>query len=80
MHPWTGHEKHNAYNMTTTLTTWGQRGTLTYIKADYTYRTIEGWFHLNGNTVVRRVVGGRNFCNLCETNQVFSFIPYEAKN
>lgn len=63
---------------TTTLTTFEQRATLTYMKLDYTYKTIEGWFYLNGDTVVMRKIGGRNRFNFCNTNQVLDFQLHEG--
>jgi hypothetical protein len=69
-------------NMTTTtaLTNAQQRGTLCYMKSDYTYKTVEGWFFINDNyTVVMRKIGGRNRFSICTTYQVYDFVPTEAK-
>jgi hypothetical protein len=70
-------------NMTTTtaLTNAQQRGTLCYMKSDYTYKTVEGWFFINDNyTVVMRKIGGRNRFSVCTTYQVLDFVPTEEKN
>lgn len=60
-------------NTTSTLTTFEQRGTLVYMKPDYTYKTVDGWFYLNGNTVVRRKAGGRNHSACCSAASVYEF-------
>ena len=59
--------------MTTTLTNHAQRGTLTYIKPDYTFKTVDGWFYLNGSTVIMRKVRGRNNFCFCEMQKVYDF-------
>lgn len=65
-------------NKITSLTPFGeQRGTLTYIQPDYTFRTVEGWFYLNGGTVVMRKIRGRNHFNLCAEAVVHDFIAYD---
>lgn len=56
-----------------TITHFEQRGTLTYMKPDFTFRTIDGWFYLNGSTVVMRKVRGRNHFNLCSEESVYQF-------
>ena len=67
-------------NTKTGLTNAEQRGTLCYMKSDYTYKTVEGWFFINDNyTVVMRKIGGRNRFSLCTTHQVYYFVPTEAK-
>jgi hypothetical protein len=55
-----------------------QRGTLTYMKPDFSFRTVEGWFYLNGGTVVMRKIRGRNHFNLCAESAVHDFIKYDA--
>jgi hypothetical protein len=65
--------------MNTPITTTAQRGTLTYIKGDYTYKTIEGWFHHHGTTIVMRKIGGRNQFNFITTSQVLDFQPHQRK-
>lgn len=52
------------------------RGTLTYIKGDYTHKTVEGWFNLHGNTVVMRKIRGRNRYAFITVNQVLDFVPF----
>jgi hypothetical protein len=66
-------------NTSHTLTNHAQRGTLTYMKPDYSFRTIEGWFYLNGSTVVMRKIGGRNESALCEESTVHDFELYDAE-
>lgn len=61
------------------LTHFAQRGTLTYMKPDYYFETIEGWFYLNGRTVVMRKIGGRNHFNLCDEAVVHDFELYDAE-
>jgi hypothetical protein len=63
---------------TTPLAYFEQRGTLTYMKPDYTFKTIEGWFYLNGNTVVMRKIRGRNYSQLCAENVVYQFIKSDG--
>ena len=48
--------------MTTThqLTDHEQRGTLTYLTHDYSWKSVEGWFCLNRQGVIMRKIGGRN--------------------
>jgi hypothetical protein len=62
-----------------TLTFHAQRGTLTYMQPDYYFRTVEGWFYLNGRTVVMRKIGGRNHFNLCAESVVHDFQPYDPE-
>jgi len=64
---------------TSTLTYFEQRGTLTYMKHDYTFTTVEGWFYLNGHTVVMRKLRGRNHFQLCNEEVVYDFTPYDAE-
>ena len=70
----------NTNNNITSLTPYGeQRGTLTYMKPDYSFRTVDGWFYLNGGTVVMRKIRGRNHFNLCAESVVHDFQPYDAE-
>jgi hypothetical protein len=62
---------------TSMITNYSQRGTLTYMKPDYTYRTVDGWFYMNGNTVVMRKIRGRNHFALCSESVVYDFKPYQ---
>ena len=67
-------------NTKTGITNFEQRGTLTYIKSDYTYKSVQGWFFTNDNkTVVMRKIGGRNRFSVCTTDQVYIFISMEIK-
>jgi len=67
-------------NNITSLTPYGeQRGTLTYMKPDYSFRTVDGWFYLNGGTVVMRKIRGRNHFNLCAESVVHDFQQYDAE-
>ena len=63
----------------TTLTYFAQRGTLTYQNHDFTFTTIEGWFHLQGDTVVMRKIRGRNQFSLCREELVHDFMPYDKE-
>lgn len=68
--------------LTATTPTDAQRGTLTYMKPDHSYKTVEGWFYLNGGGVIMRKIGGRNHFNLCAAVDVYDFVafdPHEAK-
>jgi hypothetical protein len=56
-----------------------QRGTLTYMKPDFSFRTVDGWFYLNGGTVIMRKIRGRNHFNLCAEAVVHDFIKYDAE-
>lgn len=60
-------------NTSTQLFNHEQRGVLTYMKPDYTFRTVEGWFYLNGRTVVMRKIRGRNHFQLCDEQVVHDF-------
>jgi hypothetical protein len=60
-------------NTSTQLFNHEQRGVLTYMQPDYTFRTVEGWFYLNGRTVVMRKIGGRNHFQLCDEQVVHDF-------
>ena len=64
---------------TNTLTHFEQRGTLTYMKPDFYFTTVEGWFYLNNGTVVMRKIRGRNHFNLCAESVVNDFQPYDAE-
>ena len=61
------------------LTTYEQRGTLTYIKSDYTPKIIEGWFYHHGDTVVMRKIGGRNRFQFITVSQIIDFEPHQPK-
>jgi hypothetical protein len=61
------------------LTYYWQRGSLTYMKSDYTYRTVEGWFYVDKNTVIARKKGGRNIFSLCSFDVVFDFKLHEKE-
>ena len=63
-------------NIDPTLTSFAKRGTLTYIKPNYEFETVEGWFYLRGQTVVRRKIRGRNEYQFCNASLVHSFVPY----
>jgi len=69
----TNTNKGNKTMNTTSLTYFEQRGTLTYMKPDYSFRTIEGWFFINGNTVAMRKIRGRNQFQLCSADAVHDF-------
>ena len=56
-----------------------QRGTLTYIKGDYTYKVIEGWFYRQGITINMRKIGGRNWYQFITAGQVIDFEPHQPK-
>ena len=56
-----------------------QRGTITYMKPDYSFRTVDGWFSLEGLTVVIRKIGGRNRSAFCALETVHDFQPYDAE-
>lgn len=60
---------------TTPLTTFAQRGTLTHMKPDYTYKIVTGWFYLQGHTVVMRKNKGRNEVAYCDIENVYEFVP-----
>lgn len=66
-------------NTSNTLTNHAQRGTLTYQNPDFTFTITEGWFHLQGNTVVMRKIRGRNQFQLCNITSVDEFTPYDAE-
>ena len=66
----------NHHNHTAPLFKHEQRGTLTYIKDGYTFRTVEGWFYLNGGTVIMRKIRGRNQFALCAESVVYDFKPH----
>lgn len=63
--------------MTNRLTHFEQRATLTYMKPDFSYKTVEGWFYLNGNTVVMRKLRGRNRFNFCNASDVLVFTLHQ---
>lgn len=62
-------------NTSNTLTYFEQRGTLIYMKPDFSFKTIDGWFYLNGATVVMRKIRGRNRFQLCSETDVHNFKP-----
>ena len=65
---------------TTSLTNYEQRGTLTYVKPDgVNLKDSEGWFYIQGSTVVKRKIGGRNLFAFCSVKSVYDFIPHEAR-
>ncbi len=66
-------------NTSNTLTNFAQRGTLTYMKPDYSFRTIDGWFYLINGSVAMRKIGGRNHSMLCQESVVHDFTPYDAE-
>lgn len=55
-----------------------QKGVIVYWKPDYTYATVEGWFSLSGQTVVRRKLRGRNSYAVCSLESVYSFEKNEG--
>lgn len=60
------------------LTEFEQRGYLTYVMPDHTYRTEAGWYKLQTSqyghvVVVRRKIGGRNWSMDCLVSIVESF-------
>jgi hypothetical protein len=61
------------------LTPTAKRGTLIYMTSNYDWKKVEGWFHLHGNTVVRRKIGGRNTYALCGSEMVMDFITYKEE-
>lgn len=75
---------------TTTLTQTPQRGTLTYMKPDYSFDTIEGWFHVEPHTitegefivqthtVIMRKIHGRNTFQFCSLGVVYDFTTTEV--
>ena len=66
-------------NASTSLTAFEQRGTLAYTNRDFTYNEVEGWFYLQGNTVVMRRLRGRNRFALCRVALVLDFTPHTTK-
>jgi hypothetical protein len=66
--------------MGTELTYYEQRGKLTYMKPDgLQFRDSEGWFHVEGSTVVKRKIRGRNRFAFCSVASVYDFIPYKKE-
>lgn len=56
------------------ITQYEQRGTLIhFVPTTYQFKIVTGWFHVQGNTVVRRKIGGRNTYNFCQLENVDSF-------
>jgi hypothetical protein len=55
------------------------RGTLCYMNSDFAPKWVEGWFmlSLDGRTVIRRKVGGRNRYQFCSVVNVLGFSPHE---
>lgn len=67
-------------SLTATAPTEEQRGTLTYFyNKGMSNKTVEGWFYLNGGTVIMRKIGGRNHFNLCAAIDIFDFIAYDPE-
>ena len=66
-------------NTSNILTNHAQRGTLIYQNPDFTFTITEGWFHLQGNTVVMRKIRGRNQFQLCNITSVDEFTPYDEE-
>ena len=62
------------------LTATAKRGTLIYMTSNYDWKKVQGWFHLHGNTVVRRKIGGRNTYALCGSEMVMDFITYKKES
>jgi hypothetical protein len=61
------------------LTEFEQRGYLTYMRPNYSFATdMAGWYRVEGNTVVRRKIGGRNWSAFCPVESVESFDLYDA--
>jgi hypothetical protein len=61
------------------LTESEQRGYLTYMRPDYSHAVdVAGWYRVQGGTVVRRKVGGRNWSAFCSVESVDSFVLYDA--
>ena len=61
------------------LTACEQRGKLTFIKGDYTYQTVQGWFYRNGDTVIMRKIGGRNRYAFKSLTQILDFELYKEE-
>ena len=65
--------------MTTNLGYFEQRGTLTFMSHDYTYKTIEGWFCIQSGLIVMRKIRGRNHFGLCSETKFYDFKPHTGK-
>jgi hypothetical protein len=62
------------------LTEHAQRGYLTYIRPDYTVANdVPGHYYIQGDTVVRRKVGGRNWSAFCAVSAVHEFDLFDAE-
>lgn len=61
----------------TPLTSFARRGTLTFMKPNFEFGTVEGWFYAHGNVVVRRKIRGRNESVFCTLNAVHDFKEYK---
>jgi hypothetical protein len=46
---------------------------------NYEWKKVEGWFHLHGNTIVRRKIGGRNTYALCGSEMVMDFVAHKEE-
>lgn len=57
------------------------RGTLCYMTSDYAPKWVEGWFmlSLDGQTVIRRKIRGRNRYRFASIVDVLSFSPHEEE-
>lgn len=65
-------------NTTHQLTDFEQRGKLTYLTHDYSWKSVEGWFYLNKQGVIMRKVGGRNRYFFASIESVLDFVASEA--
>lgn len=66
--------------MATELSNYEQRGKITYMKPDgLQFRASEGWFYVDGSTVVKRKIRGRNRFAFCSVASVYDFIPYQKE-
>ena len=62
------------------LTESEQRGYLTYMRPDYSHAVdVAGWYRVQGGTVVRRKIGGRNWSAFCSVESVHSFELYDGE-
>ena len=61
------------------LTESEQRGYLTYMRPDFSHAVdVAGWYRVQGGTVVRRKIGGRNWSAFCSVESVYSFVLYDT--
>lgn len=71
--------QHTSTKETTTMDTstlthlYEQKGTLIYIKPDFTYATVRGWFYTYNGYVVMRKLRGRNCFRLCSEESIYQF-------